>query len=71
MKKLLDFLDFLDSNEIYYRLNKVNENLLVEIAIPGQRWEVEFLPNGNVQVEKFISDGYIHTEKVLEELTNF
>lgn len=71
MEKLLKFLAFLEDKEIYYRLNKVSENLMVEIAVPGQRWEVEFLPNGEVQVEKFISQGRIHGESALAELANF
>ncbi len=71
MEKLLRFLEFLEDNEIYYHLNKVSENLMVEIAVPGQRWEVEFLPNGEVQVEKFISQGRILGESTLAELANF
>ena len=71
MEKLLKFLTFLEDKEIYYRLNKVSENLMVEIAVPGQRWEVEFLPNGEVQVEKFISQGRILGENALAELANF
>ena len=68
MEKLLKFLTFLEDKEIYYRLNKVSENLMVEIAVPGQRWEVEFLPSGEVQVEKFISQGQILGESALAEL---
>lgn len=71
MEKLLKFLTFLEDKEIYYRLNKVSENLMVEIAVPGQRWEVEFLPSGEVQVEKFISEGHILGESALAELANF
>lgn len=71
MEKLLKFLAFLEDKEIYYRLNKVSENLMVEIAVPGQRWEVEFLPNGEVQVEKFISQGQILDEDALAELAEF
>ena len=71
MEKLLKFLAFLEDKEIYYRLNKVSENLMVEIAVPGQRWEVEFLPSGEVQVEKFISQGQILGENALAELANF
>lgn len=71
MKKFLDFLSDLEKRNIYYRLNKVNENVLVEIAVPGERWEVEFLPDGNIQVERFISIGYISDESILESLFAF
>src|SRR5699024_3600191 len=54
---LLEFLNKLEGKGIYYQLNKIRkEAILVEIAVPGQRWEVEFLDDGTVDVEKFISD---------------
>lgn len=59
MEHLLDFLNKLEENHIYYRLNKVRDAILVEIAVPGARWEVEFLRNGDFEIEKFISEGEI------------
>ena len=70
MNKLLDFLDKLESNDIYYRLNKVRDGVLVEIAVPGQRWEVEFMRDGEIQIEKFVTGGEILDETVLVELFN-
>lgn len=71
MKKLLEFTDFLAEKDINYRFNEESDNWLIEIFVPGQRWEVEFLPNGEVQVEKFISEGHIYSESVLAELAEF
>lgn len=68
MNNLIDFLDKLENNKIYYRLNKVREGIMVEIAVPGERWEVEFFPNGEVEIEKFISDGEILNESEIEVL---
>lgn len=68
--KLLDFLKNLEDNEIYYRLNKVRDGIMVEIAVPGQRWEVEFMRDGEIQVEKFLTSGEILDERALEELFN-
>ena len=59
MNKLLDLLERLEENKIYYRINKVNDNILVEVAIPGERWEIEVLRSGLIQIEKFISTGEI------------
>lgn len=59
MRDLIDFLDKLEKNKIYYRLNKVRDGIMVEIAVPGERWEVEFFADGDVQIEKFLSDGKI------------
>jgi hypothetical protein len=43
LKTLIDFLNRLESANIYYRLNKVNkEYIMVEVVVPGERWEVEF-----------------------------
>lgn len=41
---------------------------MVEIAVPGQRWEVEFFADGNIEVEKFISDGTLFDKSELETL---
>lgn len=41
---------------------------MVEIALPGQRWEVEFLADGTIEVEKFISDHNFYDETELEIL---
>ena len=68
MDGLLDFLSKLEEHDIYYRLNKVRDAILVEIAIPGERWEVEFFADGNVEVEKFISNAEILGEEELEQL---
>ena len=47
MEQLLRFLNMLEEKSIYYRLNKVREEaVMVEIAVPGERWEVEFMENG-------------------------
>lgn len=70
MSDLLDFLQKLEDNDIYYRLNKVRDSIMVEIAIPGQRWEVEFMRDGEVQVEKFLTSGEILDERALKELFN-
>jgi hypothetical protein len=68
MNHLLDFLNKLEEHQIYYRLNKVRDAIMVEVAIPGQRWEVEFFPDGNIEVEKFITTGMIEDASALDVL---
>ena len=41
---------------------------MVEIAVPGQRWEVEFLRNGGIEVERFINSGEITSTAELDVL---
>ncbi|MGG3927205.1 hypothetical protein ABET51_14550 [Metabacillus fastidiosus] len=73
LKKLINFLNKLENNNIFYKLNKVrNEAIMVEVAVPGQRWEIEFMENGTVEIEKFISDGnYYGTDEIEFLLKNF
>ena len=68
MKELIKFLDILEENKIYYKLNKVRDAIMVEIAVPGERWEVVFFQNGDIVVEKFISKGKIYDKSELEFL---
>ena len=70
MRILLEFLRKLEENKIYYKLNKIRESILVEIAVPSERWEVEFFENGEIQVERFISNGEITGEDSLDLLFN-
>ena len=60
MQELFDFLNLLEARNIYFTLNRIRDSVLVEVSVPGERWEVEFFPDGSVQIEKFISEGVIH-----------
>ncbi len=68
MDKLIGFLERLEEKKIYYKLNKVRDAIMVEVAIPGERWEVEFFADGHVEVEKFIGQAEILGEEELERL---
>ncbi len=66
------FLDRLDELGAEYRLGRLRDNaLLVEVAVPGEHWEVEFFTDGHVEVERYSSDGTISDESVLPELFAF
>lgn len=41
---------------------------MVSINVPGERWEVEFLEDGDIEVERFCSHGEIGDERLLAEL---
>ena len=67
--KLLAFLDQLDHQHISYTLAHQREDaLMVVVAVPGERWEIEFRSDGTIEVEKFISTGEIHEAESLSEL---
>ena len=62
MNKLIDFLNELDQKKIYYKLAKYNdEYIMVEVTVPGERWEVEFSTD-DIRIEKFKSDGTLYDE---------
>ena len=68
MSKLLEFLDCLEREKIWYRLEHVRDAIMVETAVPGERWEIEFFADGHVEVERFRSDGHIGGDEMLEAL---
>ena len=68
---LLAILEELDNKGIYYRLNKVNtenDTILIEMAIPGEWWEIEIDIQNTVYIEKYVSDGLVYDESELRKL---
>jgi hypothetical protein len=71
MDRLLSFLCSLENNRIHYTLaHNRGEAIMVLIAVPGQRWEVEFFADGQVEIERFAStaDGVMKDAHLLEVL---
>jgi hypothetical protein len=68
LQKFLTFIEIIQEHGIYHRLNCVRDAIMVEIALPGRRWEVEFFADGEIEVEVFTSDGHIGNAEMLEQL---
>lgn len=69
LSKLTKFLDRLDGADLHYTLTSVREGaVMVGVTVPGERWEVEFMADGDVEIERFKSDGEIHDYSIIEEL---
>ncbi|MCC5620649.1 hypothetical protein [Nostoc sp. CHAB 5715] len=67
--KLVTFLNQLEQEKISYTLvHHRDETIMVNVAVPGERWEVEFFEDGSVEVERFVSSGEINGEEVFSEL---
>jgi len=67
--QLTSFLKQLERGKIHYTVQSCrDEAMMVLVTVPGERWEVEFLADGSVEVERFISDGEIYGEDILDEL---
>ena len=68
-ENLLGFLSRLDDHHVPYSLGSVRpEAIMVQFSLPGERWEVEFLAGGTVEIERFRSDGQIADESALDGL---
>ena len=71
-RQILDLLRRLDAANIYYRLSRHREEaLMIEVAVPGARREIEFVDYGDevhVEIERFRSNGEICDESALDEL---
>lgn len=66
---LISFLNELRSEKIYFRLDQIrDEAIMIEVTVPGERWEIEFMEDGSVEVEVFRSDGTIRDESALADL---
>ncbi|MGG4443059.1 hypothetical protein [Brevibacillus fortis] len=69
LNELNDLLNKLEERHIFYRLSKIrSESIMIEVAVPGQRWEIEMMEDGTIEIEKFISDGDMYDEKELDVL---
>jgi len=67
--KMLGFLGRLDKHQVPYALAHVRPDAsMVQFALPGERWEVEFLADGSVEVERLRSDCTIGDATALDEL---
>ena len=64
----LAFLERLEAARIWYRLEHIRDSLLVMVAVPGELWEIEFFPDGHVEVERFRSTGAIEGPERLADL---
>ncbi|MDZ7686067.1 MAG: hypothetical protein U5O39_14515 [Gammaproteobacteria bacterium] len=69
LSTLTDLLDRLDEEEIRYSLESIREGaVLVTAAVEGERWEIEFLASGDVEIEIFKSNGDLYDLSALEDL---
>lgn len=67
--KLTALLSDLEQSGISYDLaHHRDEAIMVKVAVPGERWEIEFFDDGSVEVERFISNGEIYGAEALSEL---
>jgi hypothetical protein len=66
--RLLDFLSRLDGAAIFYQLGHTRpDSIMVDISLPGRRWEVEFMADGSVDIERYKSVAGVESDTRLLE----
>lgn len=66
---LHEFLRELTETRTYFRLTSVREGaVMVEVALPDERWEIEFFEDHEPVIEVYRSDGIVFGEEKLNEL---
>ncbi len=67
--RLLAFIDRLEQAEIPFELRRDRyDGVSVVTSAPGEMWQVDFLDDGTIDIERFHSNGHIDDEDALEEL---
>jgi hypothetical protein len=70
--QMLALLQRLREAKIAHSLRQSREEaLLIEVNVPGQRWEIEFVDYGDevqIEIERFLTTGQIDDESALDEL---
>jgi len=68
---LLEMISRLKSAHIYYQLSDHTEGaIMIEVSVPGERWEIEFHEDGRISVETFVSSGGVRSPEALQSLFN-
>ena len=66
---VLALLKRLEAARVRYRLEQTREDAIaIEVVVPGERWEIEFLEAGKVEIETFKSNGEILDANALDDL---
>ncbi len=59
----------LGRRHILYELLIVRDDaLMVSVALPGERWEIEFFDDERIELERFVSQGVTDAPDVLADL---
>jgi hypothetical protein len=67
--RLLDLISRLQDAKIHFTMPSVrNEAVMLQVAVTSERWEIELMQSGTVEIEKFKSDRSIYNEAALADL---
>ena len=64
-----DIISRLRAAKIFHTISSIRDGaILIDAALPGERWEIEVFEDGHVEIERYRSDGEIADEASLDEL---
>src|SRR5260370_12989944 len=67
--ELIAFLERLEEAKIHYTMEHSRDNAIQVTAFaPGEYWEIEFIEDEGIEIERFRSNGKIYEAPVLKEL---
>jgi hypothetical protein len=68
-KRFNEFVNRLEAEKVPYRVCKIRDSaVLVEVFAPSEHWEIEFLEDGDIEIERYRSDGRMYDESAFSEL---
>jgi hypothetical protein len=69
LSKATEFHAALERRHVAHEFRIVrDEALMMSVAVPGERWEIEFFDDGRIELERFASQGVVEAPGALDEL---
>jgi len=69
MSRASEFHRALERRHVAHEFRIVrDEALMMSVALPGERWEIEFFDDGRIELERFVSQGVAEAPGALAEL---
>lgn len=66
--KLMEIIRALEDARIYYRVaHNRHDGITVEATVPGERWEIDVLEDGDVDFERFVTSGGVAGEQEMND----
>jgi hypothetical protein len=67
--RILRLIHKLEDRKIYHTIRCTRPDAIsIDVDVPGERWEIDFLEDGTVDVEIFESDGTMYGMSKIDEL---
>jgi len=64
-----DVIARLNALRIHYSMTSIRDDaIMIDAAVPGERWEIEVFHDGHIEIERYRSDGQIADEAALADL---